>query len=199
MSGTYEHWRGKCICGQIIGDSGRLFRKLVHSEKMPAYDAAKSLGYVNMCCLDSLSGPTVVDVRTAHTGFISTKVTNPDLSIQSYSTKDIIPLEGEESSVGVISSREEKMPPLSSTGKAEESSIYASIQGISEPRGKPGIKMGDLKRGDVYVTGYAVDEDDGKPVMIHVGEGYYVPLITYSVRIAQNRVPGFYNKDIDFP
>lgn len=199
MSETYEHWSGKCICGQIIGDSGRIFRKLVYGEKMVAYDAARSLGYVNMCCLDSLSGPTVVDVRTAHTGFISTKVTNPDLSIQRYSASDIIPLEGEESSVGGISSREEKMPPTSSVGNAEEASIYASIQGISEPRGKPGVKMADLKRGDVYVTGYAVDEDDGKPVMIHVGEGYYIPIITYSVRISQNRPPGFYDKDIDFP
>lgn len=197
MSDTYEHWQEKCHCGQIIGDVGRIFRQLVIEQGLIPYEVATSLGYVKSCCLETLQTPTMSEVRTAHTGHISKKVLEPIEPIQIFTLKNLKILEMEESSDGCVSVSDHSEIENVDVKEEEDDAIYASIRDIKEPMVEPYIRINDMKRNDVVVTGYRRDTN-GNPVMIDIGSGFYVPILTYMVRVAQNRPVGIFDQDINF-
>lgn len=189
MSNHYELWPSNCPdCGQIIGDAGRILRERI-SSGTPAYEAARDMGYTSTCCLLALQTPTTYELRPAHRGKISESVLNPQQPMQVISVDS-----GRTKMVGANISSQSSV--FTTESPEEDASKRASIRGITEPKVRPNIDISRIEKGGVMVTGFQRDSS-GKEVMINVGAGYYVPVLTYIVKTSKNNPVGYYNEDIE--
>lgn len=175
MESAIEIWSFRCAsCSQVIGDVGRKYKALV-AQGLSGFEAARSLGLYKACCLIELNSPTLYTTSAPfQTGRIKDTVLNPKLPIQVYALR-----KDENAQINVNLYKEpEPLVTKAVTISPEE----AALQGITEPKVAETHDIRRMRSGEVAITGYQLD-DNGNPVLIHVGMGMHVPVLTYIYKL----------------
>lgn len=174
MQNSVDIWAHRCMsCSQYIGDVGRQYKALI-AEGVSGYEAARSLGLYKACCLIELNAPTNYTTNTPfQTGRVKETVINPKLPVQVYSLRKDA---GAQINVNLY-----KEPEALKTNTFDRTPESA-IRGIAPPAVPPTHDIKLMKSGEVAITGFQKDEN-GEPVLIDVGMGYHVPVLTYLYKL----------------